>query len=64
VEWQVAGFGAQARVACTCRGCGAQRSVALSGAQLLRLATLEDEDGAPVFAPGLHAVWRPSLGWP
>jgi hypothetical protein len=64
VDWRVAGFGAQAGVACTCRGCGAQRSVALSGAQLMRLATLEDEDDAPVFVPGFPAVWRHSLGWP
>jgi hypothetical protein len=64
VDWQVAGFGAQAGVACRCRGCGDERSVALSGAQLLRLVTLEDDDGGPVLAAGLPAVWRHSLGWP
>jgi hypothetical protein len=64
VDWELAGFGAQAGIACRCRGCGARRAVALSGAQLLRLATLEDDDGGPIPAPGLPAVWRHSLGWP
>ncbi|HEY3185934.1 MAG TPA: hypothetical protein VGJ70_00575 [Solirubrobacteraceae bacterium] len=64
VDWQVAGFGAQPAVACRCRGCDAERVVALSGSQLLRLATLEDDDGVPLVAPGLQAVWQHALGWP
>ena len=43
VDWASAGRGAQPVVACRCRHCGHAREVELSGAQLLRLAALDDD---------------------
>ena len=43
VDWASAGHGAQPAIVCRCRGCGHERTLELNGAQLLRLATLDDQ---------------------
>jgi hypothetical protein len=44
VDWETTGRGARAEVACRCRSCGDVRNVELSGAQLLRLAALDEDE--------------------
>lgn len=59
VAWRPARFGAHPTVVCTCRACGHERPVRLSGPQLLRLtAGQEDADGR-LLPPGLAAAWPP-----
>ena len=41
VDWRPAGAGSEAAVECRCRHCGHARTVALSGAQSLRLLLAE-----------------------
>jgi hypothetical protein len=56
VDWESAGHGAEPAVACRCRGCGHTRDVALSGEQLLRLATLD-------YGELIAARYPSPVGW-
>lgn len=59
VDWRPAGFGARPAVACRCRACGHERTVELSGPQVLRLTAMQEGEDGPLLAPGLAAVWPP-----
>lgn len=59
VDWRPAGFGARSVVECTCRACGHERAVELSGPQVLRLTVTREGDDGPLLAPGLAAAWPP-----
>ena len=43
VDWSPSRLGAAALVACRCRSCGDERTVELSGVQMLRLAVLDED---------------------
>jgi hypothetical protein len=63
VTWEPVGAGAQPAIACHCGGCGHDRTVETSGAQILRLtmADGDSEDDAWVADRSSGATWRQVL---
>ncbi len=59
VAWEPVGAGAQPAIACHCQHCGHDRTVELSGSQMLRLTLPDgDEDDAWVADRPGSATWR------
>jgi hypothetical protein len=54
----VAGLGGEAKVECRCRVCEHQRTVEVSGRQLLRLTVPDDEADGLIIGPGVEGAWR------
>jgi hypothetical protein len=62
VAWEPVGAGAQPAISCRCSSCGHERTVELSGAQMLRLTMDDgDEDDAWVADRPGGATWRQVL---
>lgn len=59
IAWESVGAGAQPAIACRCTHCGHERTVELSGAQMLRLTMPDgdDDDAWVADRPG-GATWR------
>jgi hypothetical protein len=59
VSWEPVGAGTQPAVVCRCSNCGHERTVELSGTQMLRLTMPDgDEDDAWVADRPSSATWR------
>jgi hypothetical protein len=57
-DWRVSESDGAPAAHCRCRACAHERTVLLTGPQLLRLTLPDDDDDRLITGPGLEAAWR------